>query len=79
MKNNGEHTDREKKVERTEEIEIQPLRGKRPKGVVGEMKPRQAIDTIRRAQREGSLEDDEACWRELAPYLRDYNPNEDDA
>jgi hypothetical protein len=71
MKNSGEHTDREEQVECTEEIEIQPLRGKRPNGVVGEMKPRQFIERIRRAQREHTLEDDEASWRELEPYLRD--------
>jgi hypothetical protein len=62
-----------------EEIEIQPLRGKRPKGVVGEMKPRQAIETIRRAQRERSLEEDEESWREIEPYLRDYDLDEEDA
>jgi hypothetical protein len=54
-----------------EEIEIQPLRGKRPDGVVGEMKPRKFIERIRRAQREGNLEEEEASWRELEPYLRD--------
>ena len=62
-----------------EEIEIQPLRGKRPKGVVGEMKPRQAIERIRRAQRERSLEEDEESWREIEPYLRDYDLDEEDA
>jgi hypothetical protein len=54
------------------QIEIQQkLRGPKPDNVTGRMKPRQLINTIRQAQRDGNLDEDEESWRELEPYLRD--------
>ena len=54
-----------------QKIEIQQkLRGPKPKGVVGRMKPRQAIEAVEKAQRERTKEEDEESWRRVEPYLR---------
>ncbi len=51
--------------------EIQKLRGKRPPGVVGRMKPRQLIELLERMEREHTLEEEERTWRELDRILRE--------
>ncbi len=47
------------------------LRGKRPPGVVGRMKPRQFIEIMEEAQRERTLEEDERSWKELDRILKE--------
>lgn len=48
------------------------LRGERPPGVIGEMKPEKALDMLDRWREEGSLEEDERTWKELDRILREY-------
>jgi hypothetical protein len=45
------------------------LRGERPPGVIGEMKPEKLIEMLDRWQREGSLEEEERIWKELDRIL----------
>lgn len=59
---NGRNADR--KIQRK-------LRGERPPGVVGRMKPRQLIEALDRAQREADPEQEERSWRELERILRE--------
>lgn len=47
------------------------LRGERPPGVVGRMKPRQLIELIERMKREHTLEEEERTWKELDRILRE--------
>jgi hypothetical protein len=47
------------------------LKGERPPGVIGEMKPKKALKMLRRWREEGSLEEEERVWEQLEPALRD--------
>jgi hypothetical protein len=47
------------------------LRGKRPPGVIGEMKPEKALEMLKRWREEGSLEEEERTWKELDRILRE--------
>lgn len=47
------------------------LRGERPPGVIGEMKPEKLIEALDRWQQEGSLEEEERTWKELDRILRE--------
>ena len=48
------------------------LRGERPPGVIGKMRPEKALDMLDRWREEGSLEEDERTWKELDRILREY-------
>ena len=48
------------------------LRGKRPPGVIGEMKPEKILEMLDRWRQEGSLEEEERTWKELDRILRKY-------
>jgi hypothetical protein len=47
------------------------LRGERPPGVIGEMKPEKAIKMMEKWQKESSLEEEERTWKELDRILRE--------
>ncbi len=47
------------------------LRGERPPGVIGEMKPEKIIKMLDKWQKEGSLEEEERTWKELDRILRE--------
>src|SRR5699024_3722031 len=47
------------------------LRGERPPGVIGEMKPEKAIKMMEKWRKEGSLEEEERTWKELDRILRE--------
>lgn len=47
------------------------LRGERPPGVIGEMKPEKIIEALNKWQKEGSLEEEERTWKELDRILRE--------
>lgn len=58
--------------DRSGKLKIQTkLRGERPPGVVGRMKPRKLIDFLEKEQRERTLEEDEQSWGELERILRE--------
>ena len=48
------------------------LRGKRPPGVIGEMKPEKVREMLERWKKEGSLEEEERTWKELDRILREH-------
>ncbi len=48
------------------------LRGERPPGVIGEMKPEEALEMMKKWREEGSLEEEERTWAELDRILREY-------
>ena len=48
------------------------LRGERPPGVIGEMRPERALEMLERWRQEGSLEEEERTWKELDRILREY-------
>ena len=60
----------EEKQSQTEKGRIK-LRGERPPGVIGEMDPKKALDVLRKAREERTLEEDERSWRELDRILRE--------
>lgn len=47
------------------------LRGERPPGVIGEMKPEKILEMLDRWREEGSLEEEERTWKELDRILRE--------
>ncbi len=48
------------------------LRGERPPGVIGEMKPEKVLEMLEEWRQEGSLEEEERTWAELDRILREY-------
>lgn len=67
----GKRTMSEKSQSEQTERKIE-LRGERPPGVIGEMKPEQALEMLDRWRQEGSLEEEERTWKELDRILREY-------
>ena len=61
----------EHKDEQTEPRKIE-LKGERPPGVIGEMKPEKALRMMRKWREEGSLEEEERTWKALDRILREY-------
>lgn len=47
------------------------LKGERPLGVIGEMQPEKALEILRQARQERTLEEDERSWKELDRILRE--------
>lgn len=62
MNENGEGQKQQRRIE---------LKGRRPAGVIGEMKPEELLKALREARKEHTLEDDEQSWRELDRILRE--------
>ena len=60
------HSEKEKEERRIK------LRGKRPPGVIGEMKPEKMLRMLDKWKEEGSLEEEERTWKELDRILREH-------
>ena len=48
------------------------LKGERPPGVIGEMKPEKVLEMLKQWSEEGSLEEEERTWAELDRILREH-------